>query len=92
MKRVGRRLNINKIAKQFSLIKKTLDKYSMFSSMDDEKPKSLEDLKFDLEPVPEPLQLQHFSFHASLYALEVRITSEDNGLCSSHTIPPTPSL
>ena len=92
MKRLGRGLNINKIAKRFPLIEKTLDKYSMIGSMDDEKPKTLEDLRFELEPVPEPLQLQHFSFPASLSAIEIRIKSEDNGACSSHTIPPTPSL
>ena len=88
MKRLGRGLNIHKNADRFSLIEKTLDRYSMFWSTDERRPKTLEDFKFELEPVPEPLQLLDF-----YSPLAVLITPEENeGPCSAHTIPATPNL
>ena len=88
MKRLGRELNIHKIAERFLLIKKTVDRYCIFWSTDEIRPKTLENLKFELEPVPEPLQLLGF-----YSPLAVHITPEENdGPCSAHTIPATPSL
>ena len=83
MKRLGRGLKINKIPERFPLNEKTLDRYSIFWSMDEEKPKALEELKFELEQVPKPLQLQDFR-----YPLSIRITPEQNDVpCFAHTIP-----
>ena len=88
MKRLGRGLNIHKIAERFPLIEKTLDRYSIFWSTDEKRPRTVEDLKFELDPVPEPLQLHDFSS-----PLAIRITPEENdGPCSAHTIPATPNL
>ena len=88
MKRLGRGLNINKIAERFPLIEKTPDRYGIFWSMDDERPKTMEELNFELEQVPEPLQLHDFR-----YPLAIRITREENdGPCSAHTIPATTNL
>ena len=84
-KRLGRGLNINKITERFSLIEKTLDRYSIFWSTDEKRPKTLEYLKFELEPAPELLQQLDFNS-----PLAVRITPEENdGPCSAHTIPDT---
>ena len=50
--------------------------------MDDDNPKSIQDLKFGLEPVPEPLELKHFYSPANLSPLEIRITAEQEiGQC-----------
>ena len=88
MKRFGRGLNINKIAERFPLVEKTLERYSIFWSTDEKRPEILEDLKFELEPAPETLQLLDF-----YSPLAVRITPEENdGACSAHTIPATPNL
>ena len=87
-KRLGRRLNIHKIAERYIFIEETLDRYSIFWKTDGKRPKTLEDLKFQLDPVPEPLQLLDY-----YSPLAVRIPPEENdGLCSAHTIPAAPNL